>query len=61
MGEGTQPQDKREIKGVFQGVFLVALYCAMPRDYLSDTPLLRAMRFLVSQQDQLGAIPLRLF
>ena len=28
---------------------LVALYCAMPRDYLSDTPLLRAMGFFVSQ------------
>ena len=36
---------------------LVALYCAMPRDYLSDTPLLRAMGFLVSQHGQLGAIP----
>ena len=29
----------------------------MPRDYLSDTPLLRAMGFLVSQHGQLGAIP----
>ena len=28
---------------------LVAPYCAIPRDYLSDTPLLRAMGFLVSQ------------
>ena len=36
---------------------LVALYCAMPRDYLSDTSLLRAMGFLVSQHGQLGAIP----
>ena len=35
--------------------FLVAPYCAIPRDYLSDTPLLRAMGFLVSRQ--LGAIP----
>ena len=37
---------------------LVAPYCAIPRDYLSDTPLLRAMGFLVSQHGQLGAIPL---
>ena len=36
---------------------LVAQYCAIPRDYLSDTPLLRAMGFLVSQHGQLGAIP----
>ena len=32
-------------------------YCAIPRDYLSDTPLLRAMGFLVFQHGQLGAIP----
>ena len=38
-------------------VLLVAPYCAIPRDYLSDTPLLRAMGFLVSQLGQLGAIP----
>ena len=38
-------------------VHLVAPYCAIPRDYLSDTPLLRAMGFLVSQHGQLGAIP----
>ena len=36
---------------------LVAPYCAILRDYLSDTPLLRAMWFLVSQHGQLGAIP----
>ena len=36
---------------------LVAPYCAIPRDYLSDTPFLRAMGFLVSQHGQLGAIP----
>ena len=36
---------------------LVALYCAMLRDYLSDTPLLGAMGLLVSQHGQLGAIP----
>ena len=35
----------------------VAPYCAIPRDYLSDTPLLRAMGFLVTQHGQLGAIP----
>ena len=36
---------------------LVAPYCAIPRDYLSDTPVLRAMGFLVSQHSELGAIP----
>ena len=35
----------------------MAPYCAILRDYLSDTPLLRAMGFLVSQHGQLGAIP----
>ena len=35
----------------------MAQYCAIPRDYLSDTPLLRAMGFLVSQHVQWGAIP----
>ena len=35
----------------------MAPYCAIPRDYLSDTPLLRAMGFSVSQHGQLGAIP----
>ena len=41
--------------------YLVAPYCAIPRDYLSDTPLLRAMGFLVSQHGQFGAIPPPLF
>ena len=36
---------------------LAAPYCAIPRDYLSDTPLLRAMGFSVSQHGQMGAIP----
>ena len=36
---------------------LVAPYCAIPRDYLSDTPLLCAMGFLVSQHGQMGAFP----
>ena len=40
-----------------QHVTLVAPYCAIPRDYLSDTPLLRAMGLLVSQHGELGAIP----
>ena len=35
----------------------MAPYRAIPRDYLSDTPLLRAMGFLVSQHGQLSAIP----
>ena len=34
-------------------VFFVTLYSAIPRDYLSDSPLLRAMEFLVSQHGQL--------
>ena len=34
----------------------LAPYCAIPRDYLSRTPLLRAMGF-VPQHGQLGAIP----
>ena len=41
----------------YQVINLVAPYCAIPRDYLSDTPLLRAMGFLVYQHGQLGAIP----
>ena len=45
----------------FQFSGLVAPYCAIPRDHLSDTPLLRAMGFLVSRHGQLGAIPLPLF
>ena len=36
---------------------LVAPYWAIPRDCLNDTPLLRAMGFLVSQHGQLGARP----
>ena len=36
---------------------LVAPYFAIPRDYLGDTSLLRAMGFLVSQHGQSGAIP----
>ena len=36
---------------------LVAPSFAILRDYLSDTPLLRAMGFSVSQHGQLGAIP----
>ena len=41
----------------FRSLHLVAPYCAIPRDYLSDTPVLRAMGFLLSQHGQLGAIP----
>ena len=36
---------------------LVAPFCTIPRDYLRDTSLLRAMGFLVSQHGQLGATP----
>ena len=39
------------------GSLSVTPYCATPRDYLTDTPLLRAMGFLVSQHGRLGAIP----
>ena len=35
----------------------MAPYCAIPPDYLSDTPLLRAMGFLVPQHGQLGDTP----
>ena len=45
---------------VLSVALLVAPYCAIPQDYLSDTPLLRAMGFLASQHGQLpllGAIP----
>ena len=31
---------------ITQGITLVAPYCAIPRDYLSESPLLRAMGFL---------------
>ena len=49
---GSRPG--RPVTGVTS---LVAPYCAIPQDYLSDTPLLRAMGFLVSRYGQLGAIP----
>ena len=52
-----QDQKRYPQKG-YPRIGLVAPYCAIPRDYLSDTPLLRAMGFLVSQHGQLGAIPL---
>ena len=45
------------LKRAFEVPNLVAPYCAIPRDYLSDTPLLRAMGFLLSQHGQLGVIP----
>ena len=35
----------------------VAPYCAILRDYLSDTPLLRATGFVTSQHGQSGVIP----
>ena len=38
-------------------VGLVAPYRAIPQDFLSDTPLSRAVLFLVSQNAQVGAIP----
>ena len=48
---------QRMLRLTFASPPLVAPYCAIPRDYLSDPPLLRAMGFLVSQHGQLGAIP----
>ena len=41
----------------FRGATLVAPHRTITRDYLSVTPLLRAMGFLVSRHGQLGAIP----
>ena len=35
----------------------MAPYCAIPRGYLSDTPLLHAMGFVASQHGQSGALP----
>ena len=49
------PPPTRECERSASHSTLVAPYCATPRDYLSDTPLLRAMGFLVSQHGQLGA------
>ena len=62
---GIHQKLRRKTKGLggdcaiwgWSGMLLVAPYRAIPRDYLSDTPLLRAMGFLVSQHGQLGAIP----
>ena len=59
----NQPKNQRLIATKFGPILrlglrtLVAPYRAIPRDYLSDTPLLRAMGYLVSQHGQLGAIP----
>ena len=50
-------RSQRKLCHVARTQNLVAPYCAIPRDYLIDTPLLRAMGFLVSQRVQLGAIP----
>ena len=44
--------------GVHPSKTLVAPYCAIPRDYLSDTPHSAQYGFLVSQHGQSGAIPL---
>ena len=48
---------KRNPLHIFSATHSVAPYCAIPQEYLSDTPLLHAMGFLVSQHGQLGAIP----
>ena len=53
---GSQGEELWGLREVPSGP-LVAPYCAIPRDYLSDTPLLRTMGFLVSQHGQLCAIP----
>ena len=52
-----KPMVERRQPHALKFTHLVAPYCAIPRDYLSDTPLLRAMGFLVSQHSQKGAIP----
>ena len=47
-----------EVQNYFTNcVNLVAPYCAIRRDYLSHTPLLRAMGLTASQHGQEGAIP----
>ena len=59
-GQGVMPQQQAVGACVLEFVVadLVAPYCAIPRDYLSDTPLLRAMGFLMSQHGEFRAIPL---
>ena len=60
-GAGAAPRTRKPGQSAraesSQGVFRPSPYCAILQDYLSDTPLLRAMGFLVSQHGQLGAIP----
>ena len=51
-------QKMSQIKGVG---LLVAPYCAIPRDYLSDTPLLRAMGFWCLNMANWVRYPLPLF
>ena len=53
----TPVRTKLRLKRFPKVFHLVAPYCAIPRDYLSDTPLLHAMGFLVSRHGQSGAIP----
>ena len=57
-------RQNRALSGMFKHLqghdfaHLVAPYCAIPPDYLSDTPLARTLwGFWVSQHGQLGAIP----
>ena len=58
-GDACKPQGLQHCRLALAAAYdirLVAPYCAIPRDYLSDTPLLHAMGFLVSQHGQLGAM-----
>ena len=62
--QGVRVESQQLLKGGGNGkggIRIVALHCAIPQDYLSDTPLLRAMGFLVSQHGQLVRYHLPLF
>ena len=54
-----KPSDRLQncLREIEEASPLVAPYCAIPRDYLSDTPLLRAMGFWRLNMANLGAIP----
>ena len=56
-GETWQETVAFKVRACLISPCLVAPYCAILREYLSNTPLLRAMGFLASQHGQLGAIP----
>ena len=53
----TSSSSHNAVPSCGNSIALVAPYCAIPRDYLSDTPLIARYGVLVSQHGQLGAIP----